>query len=151
MARAVGGLGRGEVAVDVRTPGADAAQRAAPVTVSAGAVVEIGEHGERGGIVAAGVERNELGEFGDQPVEAREDVAVKVTGAAATVVAADEVEEDVFAEVEEARVVELEAAVFLVVGAVGGGDGGDIGHDRTVPRALPTIAEGGEERHGGLP
>ena len=54
VALAVGCFRRGEVAVDVGAPGADATKRAAPVAVGAGAVVEIGEDGVRGGFGGGG-------------------------------------------------------------------------------------------------
>ncbi len=111
--------------------------------------MEIGEDGERSGFIGGG--GDERCERRDEFVEAREDISVEVARAVGAVFFADEIEEDVLAEVEEARVVELEAAVFLVVGAVFGGNRGDVGDDRAVPRALPAEAKRGEERHGGLP
>ena len=138
-----------EVAVDVFTPGADIAEGGAPVQVGADAVAEVGEDGDGGGV---GGGSGELGfEEGEHGAHTREEFAVHVGGHFRPRLARDEIEEDVFAEVGEAGIIELEAAVALVVVAFGGGHGFEVGDERTVPRALPAEAENAEERDERLP
>ena len=74
--------------------------------------MQIGEDGVCGGFGGGG--GDEFREPGDQLVEAREDVEIEVTGAVGAVLAADEVEQHVFAEIEEAGVVELETDVWCI-------------------------------------
>ena len=111
------------------------------------AVAEIGE--DRGGLAGEGLHLRI--EAGDERQELGDDVGVHVRGHLGAGGLGDKVEEHVLAEVDETRVVVLEATVALVVFALGGGHGLDVGDERTVPGALPAEAEGAVEADERLP
>jgi hypothetical protein len=112
------------------------------VEVGARAVVQVGEGGVAGG---------EVLEAPDQRVEPGEQLAVHIGGHLGARLARDEVEEHVLAEVVQPGVVELEAAVALVVLALRRRHGLDVWHERAIPRPLPAESERTVEVNKGLP
>src|SRR5690606_6122731 len=66
-----------------------------------------------------------------------EDFAVDIGGHLGAGSLRDQVEQHVFSQIDQARVVVLEATVPLVVLALGGWHGLGIGHEWTIPGALP--------------
>jgi hypothetical protein len=135
--------------VDAFAPHADVAHGRHPVAEGSHAVAQVNEDRMRG--IGGGQLREEGVEVFFHSQHAGEHVFIHVAGHTGALLAGDEIEEHILAEVHEAGVVVLEATAILVVTTFDGRDGLDVGHEGAVPGALPTEAKGAVEGDQGLP